>query len=544
MWAPDFDPEQVRCPCARFKGRLPRSCFVDGHVAAGLKQFALVYPEFGPIVHSSAASTFFPGKQHWIDQSLQFFEQWLKRNKLPTTLLSKAHQFFNQQWFQHCDALETQTRLTWRDVQQVKAKLHGEFVLYNEDHHPNHVVCFCPLFYTRSILTTWEDPKVFQSLPHDVQRWRQAVLSKVPKSLFRKYRWAFNESATLPSGTVFLKAKKSFRKGRTIISYSQSLCCRLLELASITLTMMQKSLYFNVPGMASMPQIWKELHSFLADPTSGPLTEWNDDLVGFFNAVPRADILKAVSHLVEEFLDKVGSPVVSVDLRSKTSHLGNPRGRNVSNHKRCWITDIPDIVQVSFDTGIFEAAGKCRVQKEGTCIGNQISPVLSGLPVLLAEREFFKSLPASLTSEFLFLRYVDNRLLLGTEEVLQHPLLQQFCRPDFYAGIDLEQVQDHQWLGFTIDAFKRTAQFNMPTKPWQIRSPASAGSWRLCASGYFSRAALIRQICLAPTHCVQTTISVEAVVSASGLPSRQFKVNNASLVQFLSDVQRGPHSAQ
>ena len=55
--------------------------------------------------------------------------------------------------------------------------------------------------------------------------------------------------------------------------------------------------------------------------------------------------------------------------------------------------DIPPIVQVSFSTGIFAAAGKCRLQKEGTCIGNQISPVLSGLPVVMAEQTFFKSLP-------------------------------------------------------------------------------------------------------------------------------------------------------
>ena len=71
--------------------------------------------------------------------------------------------------------------------------------------------------------------------------------------------------------------------------------------------------------------------------------------------------------------------------------------------------------------------------------------------------------------------------------------MQQFCDPHFYQGIVLERVSDHQWLGFTIDAAARTATFNMPEQPWQIRSPASAGSWKLATSGYFSRASLIRQ---------------------------------------------------
>ena len=68
-----------------------------------------------------------------------------------------------------------------------------------------------------------------------------------------------------------------------------------------------------------------------------------------------------------------------------------------------------------------------------------------------------------------------------------------FCDPHFYDGILLETVSDHQWLGFTIDAKARKAVFNLLTKPWQIRFSASAGSWKLCASSYFSRASLIRQ---------------------------------------------------
>ena len=130
---------------------------------------------------------------------------------------------------------------------------------------------------------------------------------------------------------------------------------------------------------------------------------------------------------------------------------------------------------------------------------DKIAPsTILATPVLLAERQFLLSLPTTLYSSFLFLRYVDNRLLLGPTATLQSRQLKAFYDPHFYDGILLETVSDHQWLGFTTDAKARTATFNLPEKPWQIRSPASAGSWKLAASGYFSRASLIREYAWAP----------------------------------------------
>ena len=205
-------------------------------------------------------------------------------------------------------------------------------------------------------------------------------------------------------------------------------------------------------------------------------------------AVPRKDIIRAVNTLTEQFLKQSGCTVLSVDLLSKSGHQGKPRGRMCSSFKRCWVEDIPLIVQLSFSAGIFTAGGKCRLQKEGTCIGDQISAVLSALPVLMAEQTFLKSLPRAMFALFLFLRYVDNSLILAPSHILQQPQTEKFCLPDFYEGIQLESVEDHQWLEFTIDAPARTATFNLPTKPWQVRSPANAGSCQLAVSGFLSRA--------------------------------------------------------
>ena len=78
----------------------------------------------------------------------------------------------------------------------------------------------------------------------------------------------------------------------------------------------------------------------------------------------------------------------------------------------------------------------------------------------MAERQFLLSLPTTLSSSFLFLRYADNRLLFGPTSTLQSEQLKAFCGPHFYDGILLETVSDHEWLGFSIDAKARTATFD------------------------------------------------------------------------------------
>ena len=76
--------------------------------------------------------------------------------------------------------------------------------------------------------------------------------------------------------------------------------------------------------MPSMPQLWQSLHQRWAKPTAAPDQEWNDDLVGFFNAVPRRDIVTAVKQLTQEFLQKSSCKVLSVDMRPARDIKASP----------------------------------------------------------------------------------------------------------------------------------------------------------------------------------------------------------------------------
>ena len=139
-------------------------CFSSGHVAAGLEEFEAMVPGCGSITSASAASAFFPGRAHWVTKSRALFDQWLKRHRLPTTLHPMFQKFCEEQWLQHVNMLEQTPRLNWAMLQKVKSTLHKDLVLYNEDHHPNHIVCFCPRFFLRGLCNTWDDPSVFRSL--------------------------------------------------------------------------------------------------------------------------------------------------------------------------------------------------------------------------------------------------------------------------------------------------------------------------------------------------------------------------------------------
>ena len=186
-----------------------KSCFSSGHVAAGPEHFQVLLPGCSNILSASAASTFFPGRNHRMAKSRAVFDQWLKRHRLPNTLHPLFEEYCSQQWQQHVVASEHSSRLNWAMLQKVKSALHKDLVLYSEDHHPNHVVCFCPRFFLRGLCNTWDDPSVFKSLPGSPAEWQAKMLEQIPPHLSRRYSWSFCKSAELPRCTVFLKRKKT-----------------------------------------------------------------------------------------------------------------------------------------------------------------------------------------------------------------------------------------------------------------------------------------------------------------------------------------------
>ena len=414
-----------------------------------------------------------------------------------------------------------------------RALLRKDFVVHCEDHEPNHLMIFCPRFYFQSALRTWQDPEVFESVSGSRDQWNQWVLDEIPGRLRSRYKWGINANGTLPVGFVFLKRKKSFLKGRTIISYSNSCIKELLKAASQAILLMIRLVWPEAMGMPTTPQLLTSLHDFLqrTHPTIH-LAEVNDDLVGFFNSVPRQQLLDSLSRLVALYQERDFPPHITISLRklsnSECAWPGKPWARGAKHLKYLHVSDLESIVSVSFKAGVFTTLGLMFRQHRGTCIGNQISPVLSSLPVIQRESYWQREWAQFLTNarffdtqqaELFICRYVDNRLLLADVSILEHQCLKDFCNLSFYGGtIQLEEVTNHQFLVFRLDVANRTVTYMQPDKVWCVRNPRSAGSWSSRASGFLSRKALIMQYAWPPSQRQGQVQQLREMYRSQGFP--------------------------
>ena len=187
------------------------------------------------------------------------------------------------------------------------------------------------------------------------------------------------------------------------------------------------------------------------------------------------------------------------NFHSQNITAGRPSRNNFDNSKThtIHIRDLPKIVQLSFDSCIFQTLGQIFQQHRGTGIGNQISPVVSNIAVTLTERVWYSSFQTQLHAmqrvhPFLVIRYVDNRFALFPKHLAHEKALKIFRHKHFYQlPVELEDVGTNELLGFDVDANNRTIQYRQPDQPWKIRDVTSAGSWNLRLSGLRSRATLI-----------------------------------------------------
>ena len=232
----------------------------------------------------------------------------------------------------------------------------------------------------------------------------------------------------------------------------------------------------------------------------------NDDLVGFFNSVPHQKLQHSLHILIHQWRQKYNQDTITVDTTRALGsfhsiHTGSFRpSKRTPNHKVIHIDHIPDIVHLSFQFSIFQALGQTWQQIQGTGIGNQISPILANIPITLHEVNWQQAFQQQLQrleaahGPYIFLRYVDNRMIIAPQPTFSSLPFQTLALHDFYQlPIQLELVGDTHFLGFTLNLANRSITFNQPTSPWQIRDACSAGSRRLTLSGLLSRGTTIHR---------------------------------------------------
>ena len=498
------------CQCANFLLQHPHSVHHSGHIATTLDTLSLP-PHLQHYKHCNGLSTAFPTWERYKQQITTTFFQWLKHHGMPVQntdhITNKLHTFLQQQWHQHKQHLARHTFFHVPEVFELKRIITDQFIIHHADHETARPRIFCPHLYLKAASTTWGDPTLFTPIPDTPSEANTNLLHTIPTWLAQKYKWGINTQSTLPQGFVFLKQKKQWAKGRTIISYRNSTLARLLKAVAIALDTMVKQTWPSAPGNASTPELWKALHTYMhTTSTSIHLNMINDDLVGFFNSVPHRKLQHSLHILIHQWRQKYNQDTITVDTTRALGsfhsiHTGSFRpSKRTPNHKVIHIDHIPDIVHLSFQFSVFQALGQTWQQIQGTGIGNQISPILANIPITLHEVNWQQAFQQPLQrleaahGPYIFLRYVDNRMIIAPQPTFSSLPFQTLALHDFYQlPIQLELVGDSHFLGFTLNLDNRSITFNQPTSPWQIRDACSAGSRRLTLSGLLSRGTTIHR---------------------------------------------------
>ena len=301
--------EQLPCKCKQFERQHPNVDMVDGHVATGLENMSFQDPVLRELAYANSKSLVFPSKAKYAKQASVAFKKWCKTHFVPLETLSSWTQFIHQQWDTHLRHLRHRLKFHETHVLKMKDVICSDWVLHLADHESTHLMVFCPKFYFQSCHRVWSDEKVFKPMSHvDTSCKAISVLACSFRHPPQVSMWGFNLDAKLPAGQIFLKWKKSFKSGRTVISYKNTALGPILRAAAICIDQMVNWVW---PGSLSrsVPQIWSEIHALFAQcPAHLDLELLNDDLVGFFNSVPQVRILEAVDMLVRMYSNPPATP--------------------------------------------------------------------------------------------------------------------------------------------------------------------------------------------------------------------------------------------
>ena len=404
------------------------------------------------------------------------------------------------------------------DLARLKRWLPRKVVLHHADHEIHRITVFCPRLYSFGVLRTWQDDQLFSVYPGTAPEARAEIAQALPRNLQTKYKWGIRPNSELPYGFVFLKRKKLFQKGRTLISYFRSYYGILMQATARTIDSMCVQLWPQSFGQLSVPNIWRCMHNhFSATDPSVHFGAINDDLIGFFNSVPQHRLLDAVRSLICAWRQKHGDVALSVDMSLRgpvvhTTHVGH-FSRRAPTVRAIDPSDIIDIVAASLRSHLFMALNKVWKRFRGAGIGAHISPSLSNLAVTIVEKTWqymFQEAINAPALAFLGVRYVDNRFILFQSLNTCCPCLQVLAHPFFYEHpVELEPVETGEFLGFLVDPVNRTISYKLP-EPWQIRDAYSAGSLSLQLSGLLSRAHLIRRYTY---PCTAASAKIEELIA-------------------------------
>ena len=172
--------------------------------------------------------------------------------------------------------------------------------------------------------------------------------------------------------------------------------------------------------------------------------------------------------------------------------------RHKSKTGTIFLKDLSRICQLSLETSFFTQMGRIFKQTRGSAIGNQISPSLANIAVSYKEQQWYEShrnALDALRSQVYIIRYVDNRLVLCSDDTADRWFFQQLLAPFFHGHPGgLEAVTDGEFLGTTLNPRTRRLEYRQPTARHQFRAFRTAGTDSHKVSAAYARICLASRI--------------------------------------------------
>ena len=266
---------------------------------------------------------------------------------------------------------------------------------------------------------------------------------------------------------------------------------------------MTRKVFHNTFHNKSTTQTFETLHQFLKKNKKilKQMVWHNDDIKGFFTAVPHADILSSFEFLVAKYVERfvqsnadMKDTWITVDYDQPAKRPRTIQGKAIKTKTsvRFRIIDIIPLVTLCLQTSLFTSLGKVHSQIRGSCIGNPASPPVSEVPIAFKEYMWQDIFKVIITNMVFACRYVDNRLLCIPNYMDRQMHWKILTDLFFYdSPIELEKEPGMTFLGFDINVEDGSVQYVYPSKTWHFRSPKSAGKTLILLSGLVSRIHLI-----------------------------------------------------
>ena len=309
------------------------------------------------------------------------------------------------------------------------------------------------------------------------------------KGIGRVLRW----DRTLPYAYILPKESKSWLKVRPIVSYTNTWLTNLGNVLSMCLRAIAQAVFERMEFASTVQDIlrlaWNVVRTVSMDYR---LTLFQQDIAGFYNAVPHDQICTCVRILVDRFVR-----VQSTTFEQVLSVSKSVRARLVRAFRGKWkryrhqvesipLTDILPLVHFFLRNSYLRVGSAVLLQTKGASMGSPCAPIFCGCVDAVHELLFRECFQTFLDSSQFFLlqaRYVDTRALMYVERTNRPVPIQLFCHEHFYGeDLVLENVSDEPLLGFRINELQRTITARIPEHSGQSRSRGSANAIRFAWS--------------------------------------------------------------